>query len=129
MTVARRLLMLGGMRVLDHPSRARLTALALRALEDAATEARQGPVRRTFGHRLALAWLAHEGIGLPWHYEHFWTTMADPFVTANDLYKSYQRTTTLNGLLDYWHLALGWKRPVGGKTLEGPHDSRDPNPE
>ncbi len=99
------------MRVAAPPSRERLTALALRTLEDALALAEHGPVKRTFGHRLALAWLAHEGIGLAWHYEAFWKAMAEEHRRENVGYQSYMRTRDLTGLLNHWYLSLGWEVP------------------
>jgi hypothetical protein len=93
------------------PSKDRLTQLALRALEEALAEAERGPVKRHFGHRLALAWLAHCGIGLDWHYAKFWNAMADAHPRENDTFKHYLRSRNLSGLLDHWYLSLGWERP------------------
>jgi hypothetical protein len=97
------------MRVAGPPSRERLTAMALRILEEALALADYGPVKRTLGHRLALAWLAHEGIGLPWHYEAFWKAMGDPYVWANPHYNL--RSRDLTGLLDHWYRQIGWEAP------------------
>ncbi len=99
------------MRVTAPPSRERLTALALRTLDDALALAEHGPVKRTFGHRLALAWLAHEGIGLPWHYDAFWKAMAEEHATQIGEYPRYMRTRDLTGLLNHWYLSPGWEIP------------------
>jgi hypothetical protein len=48
------------------PRKADITGLALRTLEDALAEAEHGPIRRQWGHRLALAWLAQTGVAEPW---------------------------------------------------------------
>lgn len=104
--------MLRPMRVVGPPSRERVTAIALRILEDALAQAHAGPVKRTMGHRLALAWLAHAGVGLPWHYETFWTAMADPHAHADiEQYRQYMRTRDLTSLLGHWYMSLGWEEP------------------
>lgn len=96
-------------RVASPPTRERLTAISLRILEEAAALAYHGPVRRTLAHRLALAWLSYEGIGLPWHYEAFWKRMAEPLFGQNPEYRL--RYQGLTGLLDYWYRQLGWEAP------------------
>lgn len=95
----------------DPPSRNRITALALRTLEDALAHADHGAVKRTMGHRLALAWLAHAGIGLEWHYEAFWEEMAVVRGVSLESQERYQRITRLTGLLDHWYRSLGWEAP------------------
>lgn len=68
----------------------KLTGLALRTLEEAAAHSRQGPVQRTFGLRLALAYLASTKNCERWPFDGFWQYVAhhDPNgrhanVTAN----------------------------------------------
>lgn len=93
----------------SRPTRERLTAIALRILEDALAQGNHGPVRGTLAHQLALAWLAYEKIGLDWHYRNFWQEMAAE--GSKDTYKNYFRTTTLTGLLNHWYGQLGWPAP------------------
>ena len=62
------------------PTRTTLARLALHTLEDVLTEVEVYclPSARTWGQRLALAWLAHEGIAEEWQCHEFWKTAVDP---------------------------------------------------
>ena len=56
----------------------RLTTLALLALEDAAHQGRSGIVQRTWGIRLALAWLHGARLVCRSDCDEFWRLLADP---------------------------------------------------
>lgn len=89
-----------------QPTPGRLTALALRTLEEALEQAHSGPVKRNAGHRLALAWLARQKAGPDWHYKAFWDAMADDR-NGNILDSGrYVRTTQMRSLLEYWKRSL-----------------------
>lgn len=109
----------------NRPPRERLTAIALRILEDVLAQGNHGPVKGTLAHRLALAWLAYEKIGLQWHYRIFWQEMAAE--RPKDTYKNYIRVTTLTGLLNYWYTQIGWERPCSVQRREWA-DAYDPMP-
>jgi len=94
------------------PSRDRLTALALRTLEDALAQATFGPVERTWGQRLALGWLSHIGAATDVQCANFWKALVDEYRwTCTEAYSHYMRTTILSGCLDHWYLELGLERP------------------
>jgi len=93
------------------PARDDLTRLAFRVLEDALAQANHRPVQRTWGHKLALAWIAQTGITLPWHCNAFWQYMVEPYANENAGYQRYLRTSHLTGLLDNWYRKLGWNPP------------------
>jgi len=103
-------------RVASRPTKQRLTAIALRILEEALASARHGTVRRTLAHRLALAWLAHERIGLPWHYDAFWRAMAESYDYAPAEYGL--RSRDLTGILNYWYQATGRQIPSHTQRAE-----------
>jgi hypothetical protein len=89
-----------------------LTRLAMRTLEDALARAHHGPVKRTWGHRLALAWMAQTGIPLDWHCQKFWQAMIeDHDGDDRPAYASMYRVNDLTGILDNWYLKMGWKIP------------------
>ena len=94
------------------PNRNDITHLALRTLEDARAHACHGPIDRTWGHRLALAWLAHIEAGKDWHYREFWQQLANPTTTSAAGCVGYPRITHLTGLLDYWYSELGIMPPT-----------------
>lgn len=90
------------------PSRADLTRLALRTLEDARARAAYGAIERTPAERLALAWLAHAGIAQAWQCRDFWRLLAKPPEDArSDAMHGYARRTLLTGALNAWHLRAG----------------------
>ncbi len=59
----------------SKPSPRRLALFAVTILEEAASEARHAPIKRTVAHRLALGWLAYIGISEPWRTEKFWSLL------------------------------------------------------
>jgi hypothetical protein len=84
----------------------------MRTLEDALARAEHGPVQRTWGHRLALAWMARTGIPLDWHCKKFWEAMVKPHDKAcSPEYARMYRSQDLSGVLDNWYRKLGWERP------------------
>lgn len=96
------------------PARIDLAPLALRTLEDALAQivAADGPIERTWGQRLALAWLAHEGVAERWQCDAFWRELAETKTWAHTPETGeYIRTTSLHGLLDCWYLRLGMRAP------------------
>ncbi len=88
------------------PTPKRLSYLAIRTLEEALIEAEAGPVNRTCGHRLALAWLASQNAGLDWHYKNFWEAMVQTTSGGIQDGGKYIRTTTMHMLLHYWRRTL-----------------------
>lgn len=58
------------------PGVRRISFLALSVLEEAASRAEHGPIERTGGHRLALAWLAYMEFAQPHQADQFWTMLA-----------------------------------------------------
>lgn len=86
--------------------------MALCALEEVLGFAQQGPVRRSWGVRLALAMLVRGGIAEPWQANQFWSAMADAIPgrwSPDD--ERYIRTTLLSGALDNWHYGAGLEPP------------------
>jgi hypothetical protein len=83
-----------------------LQKLALEAIEEAAAASHLGPVPRTRGLALALAWLLHygkEGETLPrWPFESFWKELACE--------KSHDRWSGVNAAVNAIYLALGLRR-------------------
>jgi putative SOS response-associated peptidase YedK len=97
------------------PSRIDLARLAMHTLEDALAEvdAYGLPIRRTWGQRLALAWLSHDGVAEAWQCREFWKVAADPMRWAHTPEMAQQmRSATLHGLLNCWHLRMGWPAPT-----------------
>jgi putative SOS response-associated peptidase YedK len=94
------------------PTNDTITAIAMRTLEDAVAQAQCGVAQRTWGHRLALSWLARCGVAADWQCSRFWATLEDQFEWAyteqggNEL-----RISILMGLLDTWYLGLRQDRP------------------
>jgi hypothetical protein len=97
--------------VATKPNPERLMVLAMRTLEDALAQAMHGPVPRTWGHRLALAWLANARIALAWQTRTFWQAMADPFTSSNGASAEYMRATAMIACLRSWYDGLGWPEP------------------
>ncbi|GGZ02813.1 hypothetical protein GCM10011614_17360 [Novosphingobium colocasiae] len=86
----------------------RLTRLALRVLYDAAAEAEGGAPQRTWGHRLALAWLVERGVADQWQAAAFWRDLAMEWSwQEHDHIARYEQTTGLHGALTNWSLRLG----------------------
>lgn len=56
-------------------TRRRVDRLALEILEQAAAEAKDGPIKRTHAHRLALAWLSYSDIAYPGQTKDFWDSL------------------------------------------------------
>jgi hypothetical protein len=83
-----------------------LRKLALEAIEDAAAASHIGPVPRTRGLALALAWLLHygkEGEALPrWPFESFWEGLSNE--------RPHDRWSALNAATNAIYLALGAER-------------------
>jgi hypothetical protein len=84
----------------------RMIRLALDALEEAAAMAHEIPVRRTWGVRLALAYLAsreRHGSSAPrWPFDQFWKCLPDQ--------RQQERWTSLNAALNAIYLSVGEKR-------------------
>lgn len=82
----------------------KLVELALRAIEDAAKEAMKRPVQRSFGLRLALAYLASRQECERWPFDGFWRYMVhdDPKGRAANV------TANLNGI----YAQLGLKKRI-----------------
>lgn len=83
-----------------------ITALALRTIEEAATEALAAPVKRTSGHALALAWLLHFVPHSPpperWPFRSFWDAMI--------LERNHDRQAAITAAANAIYLGLGIKR-------------------
>jgi hypothetical protein len=88
------------------PCESRLISFALRALEEAAAQARQEPVRRTWAVRLALAYLASRT--KPGHQAHDWAfDLYWKSLTAN---RVQERWGKMNAALNGIYLGVGRKR-------------------
>ena len=85
-----------------------LRKLALEAIEEAAAASHLGPVPRTRGLALALAWLLHygkEGETLPrWPFEAFWRELATV--------KQHDRSAGVTAATNAIYLALGQRRDL-----------------
>jgi hypothetical protein len=83
-----------------------LLKLALEAIEEAAAASHLGPVPRTRGLALALAWLLHygkEGETLPrWPFEAFWRELATE--------RLHDRWSGVNAAVNAIYLQLGERR-------------------
>lgn len=83
-----------------------LRQLALEAIEEAAAASHLGPVPRTRGLALALAWLLHygkEGEALPrWPFEAFWRELATE--------RLHDRWSGVNAAVNEIYLQLGEHR-------------------
>jgi hypothetical protein len=94
-------------------SEQRLIRLALDALEEAAAAAHHAPVFRTWGIRLALAYLAsrerHGGSGARWPFDQFWKYLPEQ--------KQQDRWANLNAALNAVYLSVGEKRDWQRVTL------------
>jgi hypothetical protein len=66
---------------------------ALAVLEDAAAEAKDGPVRRTLGLRFALAFLANFAEDR-WPFDWFWRSLAE----ENDIMRGQNAKASLNAI-------------------------------
>jgi hypothetical protein len=88
------------------PCDSRLTSFALRALEDAGAQAYRGPVSRSWGLRLALAYLTSppdEGQqACAWAFEVFWRSMGEQ--------RPQERWGKINAALNGIYLAVGRER-------------------
>jgi hypothetical protein len=84
----------------------RLSELALEAIEEAAAASHLGPVPRTRGLALALAWLLHygkEGETLPrWPFESFWEGLSNE--------REHDRWSAVNAAANAIYLALAEQR-------------------
>jgi hypothetical protein len=94
----------------------RLRELALEAVEEAAAASHLGPVQRTRGLALALAWLLHygkEGETLPrWPSEAFWRELATE--------RLHDRWSGVNAAVNAIYLHLGEQRdPERVSAFEG----------
>jgi hypothetical protein len=94
-------------------SQERLLRLALDALEEATAEAHNGPVRRSWALRLALAYLASQqrhGRDAPrWPFDNYWRSLDDR--------RQQERWAKLNASLNAIHLTVGQKRDMQRVTL------------
>lgn len=82
-----------------------LRKLALEAIEEAAAASHLGPVRRTRGLALALAWLRHRGGDdvLPlWPFKSFWEGLESE--------RLHDRWSEVNAAANAIYLALGARR-------------------
>lgn len=87
------------------PTESRLVAFALHALEEATARSHRGEVRRTWGLRLALAYLASRERSEPtarWAFAQFWRGLGHP--------RPRERWALLNSALNAIYLAIGEKR-------------------
>lgn len=92
---------------LTKPGRRRLDGLALAILEQAAAEARTGPIERQPAHRLALAWLAYTDIASPHQATSFWHYLGHTGQYAGDAGAFYRQS-------DPKWMLKGWRRRSGG---------------
>jgi len=87
-------------------SEQRMVRLALDTLEEAAAAAHSAPVRRTWGVRLALAYLVsrerHGSAAPRWPFDQFWKCLPDQ--------KQQDRWANLNAALNAIYLSVGEKR-------------------
>lgn len=92
-----------------------LRKLALEAVEEAAAASHLGPVHRTRGLALALAWLRHRGADtvLPlWPFKSFWEGL--------DCERLHDRWSAVNAAANAIYLALGTRRdPAIVSLFEG----------
>jgi hypothetical protein len=82
-----------------------LRKLALEAIEEAAAASHLGPVPRTRGLALALAWLRHRGADtvLPlWPFKSFWESLENQ--------RRHDRWSAVNAAVNAIYLALDAKR-------------------
>lgn len=90
------------------PSRSeeKLTTLALSALEEVTARAHREAVERTWGIRLALAYLAYNASQQPnfvrWPFDRFWSAMASPDIIG--------RWQNMNASLNGIYIAVGLQR-------------------
>lgn len=78
--------------------------LALRTLEDVASKADTQPVKRSFGIRLALAYLASRSDCQRWPFDSFWQWIVWPEPVA--------RRTNVNSALNGIYLQVGRRREI-----------------
>jgi len=89
----------------SKPSAQRLSFIAFKVLEQAAFDARHGPITPAIAHRLALGWLAYIGISEPWRTELFWKTIGN--ITHFAQHAQMMRDRDLGRCLN------GWRRLIG----------------
>jgi putative SOS response-associated peptidase YedK len=96
------------------PDQHDLLRASLRTLEDALAEAHYGPVRRTWGHRLALIVLRRAGVAQAWQVRNFWDGLAEaPHASSGGLASgNYVRMMMLHGALDNWHYGAKLHPPI-----------------
>lgn len=86
----------------------RLMTLALSALEEAAATSREAPARRSWGLRLALAFLASRGPSCEsferWPFDQFWRALVHP--------RSNGRSGMVTASLNAIYLSLGRRRDI-----------------
>ena len=104
----------------------RLRHLALEAIEEAAAASHLGPVPRTRGLALALAWLLHygkEGETLPrWPFEAFWRELSTK--------RTHDRWSGVNAAVNAIYLLLGLPREQQSEFERGARSpSEDEKPE
>jgi hypothetical protein len=89
-------------------SESRLLNFALGALEEAAAASHDGPVKRTWALRLALAFLAsrpRHGSSVPrWPYDQFWQALAH--------HRQQDRWANVNAALNAIYVTVGQKRDM-----------------
>lgn len=91
----------------------RITRLAMSVLYDACARADCGEVERTWGHRLALEWLAGKGIAEPWQARAFRDDLAMQWDEHQyDESARYIQVTRLTTALTAWSYRLGIE-PLG----------------
>lgn len=91
---------------MSHVTDSQLMRVALQVLEEAAAQAHDEPVRRTYGIRLALGYLTSRRHCERWPFDTFWTQMGEP--SANERWTSLN--AALNGI--YKQLQIRREMPV-----------------
>ena len=92
---------------LTKPGRGRLNGLALAILEQAAIEAREGPIERQHAHRLALAWIVYTDITSPDQATRFWHYLGHTGQYAGDAGAFYRQA-------DPKWMLKGWRERMTG---------------
>jgi hypothetical protein len=94
-------------------SESRLLNLALDALEEAAAESHEGPVKRTSALRLVLAFLAsstrHGSPPPRWPYDHFWRALVH--------HRQQDRWANVNAALNAIYVTVGQRRDMQRVSL------------
>ena len=93
---------------MSHVRDSQLVRVALHILEEAAAQAHDEPVRRTYGIRLALGYLASRRHCERWPFDAFWKAL--------EITKPNGRWTSLNAALNGIYLQLQVKRDHSAVT-------------